>query len=298
MVKASHLTKTFTSVVAVDDVSLEVNAGRILGLLGPNGAGKTTLIRMVVNILRPDCGEITYRGLPFSDAVRRETGYLPEERGIYHKSKLLDTILYFAELRGMGRDAARQEALRWLDRFDLRDQTDRRIEELSKGNQQKVQFIIAVVHGPTLVILDEPFSGLDPVNQIAVKDIMLELRKQGRAVVFSTHQMDQAERLCDEIVLINRGKTVLEGSVAEIKKRYGESVVEIEFSGDGSFVRSMPGVGNVLLYHNTAEIRLENGTSPATLLSALVPQLDIRRFEVKEPSLHSIFLQVVGENSA
>jgi ABC-2 type transport system ATP-binding protein len=295
MLKASHLRKEFTSVVAVDDVSFEVNEGEILGLLGPNGAGKTTSIRMVLNILRPDGGAISYLGVPFTDETRRDLGYLPEERGLYRKSKVLDTLLYFAELRSMDRRVARARSYNWLERFGLLPDIGRRVEELSKGNQQKLQFIVAVLHNPTLVILDEPFSGLDPINQMLLNDILLELKSQKKAVIFSTHQMDQAERLCDTLCLINQGDVMLEGSVSEVRRRFGKSAVLLEYTGDGSFIPKISGVAQAFLYPNRAEIKLANGLTPQVLLSQLIDRLEIRRFEVVEPSLHSIFLEVVGK---
>jgi ABC-2 type transport system ATP-binding protein len=297
MLKAIGLRKEYSSVVAVDGVSFEVQRGQILGLLGPNGAGKTTSIRIVLNILLPDAGAVQYDGRPFSDEVRGKVGYLPEERGLYRKSRLIDTILYFARLRGMETGPARAAAYRWLQRFGLLDQKDRRVEELSKGNQQKVQFIAAVIHDPDLIILDEPFSGLDPVNQQLFKDVFLELRTQGKAVIFSTHQMDQAERLSDALCLINRGRVVLEGSVGAVKKRYGTSAVVLDYSGDGAFLRGLPGVRSALLYQNAAELQLEADASPGRILAAAAGRIDIRKFEVQEPSLHSIFLRIVGDGN-
>src|ERR1041385_1049620 len=226
MLNASHLRKQYATVLAVDDVSLSVERGKILGLLGPNGAGKTTTIRMILNIIQPDAGSITFEGRPFDESMRNRIGYLPEERGLYRKNKLLNTIVYFASLRGIETDEAKRRAYDWLKRFDLLSYYDRKVEELSKGNQQKVQFIISILHNPQLVILDEPFSGLDPINQILLKDILLELKQQGKAVIFSTHQMDQAEKLCDTICLINRGNVVLEGELREVKQRFGKNSVQ------------------------------------------------------------------------
>ncbi len=212
IIRADNLRKQYANVVAVDDVSLQVEAGRIFGLIGPNGAGKTTTIRMILNIITPDKGTVTFDGAPFDRNIQNRIGYLPEERGLYKKNKLLDTILYFAGLRGMNGVGAKQKALEWLRRFNLEAYAKRKVEELSKGNQQKAQFIISILHDPEYIVLDEPFSGLDPVNQIVLKDILKDLKQQGKAIIFSTHQMDSAEKLCDEICLINRGKIVLEGA--------------------------------------------------------------------------------------
>ena len=204
MFKAENLRKQYANVVAVDDVSLRVEPGKIFGLIGPNGAGKTTTIRMILNIITPDKGMVTFDGAKFDRNIQNRIGYLPEERGLYKKNKLLDTILYFAGLRGMTGVGTKQKALEWLRRFNLEEYAKRKVEELSKGNQQKAQFITAILHDPDYIVLDEPFSGLDPVNQIVLKYILQELKQQGKAIIFSTHQMDSAEKLCDEICLINR----------------------------------------------------------------------------------------------
>ncbi|MBM2841586.1 MAG: ATP-binding cassette protein [Bacteroidetes bacterium] len=294
MLKATNLRKDFATIRAVDGVSFEVQRGEILGLLGPNGAGKTTSIRIILNILQPDTGEVTYDGRKFSDFTRNQVGYLPEERGLYRKSKLWDTILYFAQMRGMNAGVARAEAYKWLQRFNLLAYKDKKVEELSKGNQQKVQFVTSIIHDPIFLVLDEPFSGLDPVNQILFKDIFLELKQQGKAMIFSTHQMDQAEKLSDSLCLINHGCVVLSGNVHEVKKRYGKNSVLVEFDGDGSFLPTLPGVQRSNLYQNSAELELENGVVPQVILSYLIGRVDIRKFEVLEPSLHSIFIRIVG----
>jgi len=295
MLTARGLRKEFSSVVAVDDVSFVVHRGEIFGLLGPNGAGKSTTIRMILNILQPDAGEIFYDGRSFSPPVRNTIGYLPEERGLYRKSKLLDTIVYFGELRGMERGRVKARAYSWLKRMGLLGQSDRKVEELSKGNQQKVQFIVSIIHDPDIVVLDEPFSGLDPVNQLVFNDIFLELRKAGKAVVYSTHQMDQAEKLSDTLCLINRGRVVLGGTVREVKAKYGTNNCHIEFDGDGGFLQSLPGVENVILYQNAAEISLAPGVSPQQVLPMMVQHVQLRKFEILEPSLYSIFLKTVGD---
>jgi ABC-2 type transport system ATP-binding protein len=298
VLSVQRLRKQFASVLAVDDVSFDVPAGSIFGLLGPNGAGKTTTIRMMLRILEPDGGTVTYNGAEFSNTTRDTLGYLPEERGLYKKSQLLDTLLYFAELHGMYRAAAKTEALRWLDRLGLADAARRKVEELSKGNQQKVQFVGAVLHDPSIVVLDEPFSGLDPVNQNAFKDILLELKQNGKTIIFSTHQMDQAERLSDALCLINRGRVVLSGTVRDVKKRYGRNSLHIDFDGDGSFLPAMQGVQNVVLYEHSAELELMPGMTPREIITVLNPRLELRKVELLEPSLHSIFLQTVGGDGA
>jgi ABC-2 type transport system ATP-binding protein len=295
MLSVQHLRKTFSTVVAVDDVSFDVERGEIFGLIGPNGAGKTTTIRAILNILLPDAGLITFEGRPFDETTRNMVGYLPEERGLYRKSRLLDMILYFSDLRGMPRTEAKREAIRWLERFGLADRAGRKVEELSKGNQQKVQFITSVIHKPPLLILDEPFAGLDPVNQLLFQEVFQEQRQEGRAIIFSTHQMDQAERLSDSLCLINRGRVVLGGSVREVKQRYGTNTLHIEFEGDAEFVRSAPGVRRAIVYANAAELDLEPSVAVSSIIGEVNGRLNLRKLELREPSLQSIFLQVVGE---
>jgi ABC-2 type transport system ATP-binding protein len=297
MLHVKDVRKVFSTVVAVDGVSFEVRRGEVFGLLGPNGAGKTTTIRMILNILPPDAGSITFDGHPFTDQTRNMVGYLPEERGLYRKSRRLDTILYFAELRGMHRAAAKEEALKWLKRFGLDAQATRKVEELSKGNQQKIQFITTIIHGPTLVILDEPFSGLDPVNQVLFQDIFNEMKQEGKAVIFSTHQMEQAEKLSDSLCLINRGRMVLGGSVREVKKRYGSNSLHVEFEGDGAFMDRLPGVQRAFLYRNAAELDLNEGAVISELIAGINAKVSVRKIEMREPSLHAIFMQTVGATS-
>jgi ABC-2 type transport system ATP-binding protein len=294
MLRVEHLRKEYSTTVAVDDVSFQLQRGEIFGLLGPNGAGKTTTIRMILDVTKPDRGTIVYDGEPFSDAIRNRVGYLPEERGLYRKSRLLDTILYFARLRGMPHGEAKSEAHRWLERFGFRDQAARRIQELSRGNQQKVQFIASIIHRPDLVVLDEPFSGLDPVNQIVFKDVMQELKQQGKAVIFSTHQMDQAERLSDSLCLIDKGRVVLSGTMRDVKKRYGKNSLHLEFDGDGSFLRDLSGVHRAILYENAAELDLTSEARIQDIVEGVNRAVELRKLELREPSLHSIFVQTVG----
>ncbi|MBI3586051.1 MAG: ATP-binding cassette domain-containing protein [Ignavibacteriales bacterium] len=294
MLKVSNLRKEYDAVVAVDGVSLEVQRGELFGLLGPNGAGKTTTIRTVLNIIQPDSGSITFDDKPFTPAMWNIIGYLPEERGLYRKSKIINTILYFASLKGVPEKEAKPLAYQWMERFGLKDSGNRKVEELSKGNQQKIQLIISILHRPQLLILDEPFSGLDPVNQILLKDILLEFRKQNVAIVFSTHQMEQVEKMCDNICLINKGKPVLSGALSDVKKKYGTNSIKLEYEGDGTFLKSLPFVRRADVYQNYAELELTDIQKSGEILSKLDNKLNLRKFEVVEPSLNSIFINVVG----
>ncbi|MBI5215900.1 MAG: ATP-binding cassette domain-containing protein [Ignavibacteriae bacterium] len=294
MLQASHLRKEYTTVLAVDDVSLNVNSGEMFGLIGPNGAGKTTTIRMILNIITPDYGTVLIDGRAYDESTRNIVGYLPEERGLYKKNKVLNTIIYFATLRGISVPEAKRRALDWLKRFDLLDKVNAKIEELSKGNQQKVQFINSILHDPKLVILDEPFSGLDPVNQILLKDILMELKDAGKAIIFSTHMMEQAEKLCEKICLINKGRIVLEGGLQEVKQRFGKNSIHLEYGGDGAFLSSLPYIKQANVYENYAELELDGQESVRELLIEVSTKLTVRKFEFVEPSLNSIFLKMVG----
>ncbi len=294
MLKVTNLRKEYDTVIAVDDVSLEVRRGELFGLLGPNGAGKTTTIRTVLNIIKPDRGEITFDGKPFTPEMWNVIGYLPEERGLYRKSKIINTILYFASLKGLSAQDAKPLAYRWLERFGLDKRANDKVEELSKGNQQKVQLIASLLHNPRILILDEPFAGLDPVNQILLKDVLMELRRQQVAIVFSTHQMEQVEKMCDNICLISKGKSVLYGSLRDIKKQFGKNAIHLEFEGDGSFLKKLPGIRRADVYQNYAEVELANPSGSGELLKTLDGKLSLRKFEVVEPSLNAIFIDVVG----
>ena len=297
-VSLRDLVKTFGPHRAVDGISLEVSRGLIFGLIGPNGAGKTTTIRMILDIIRPDSGEVRVLGLPAGDGARDRIGYLPEERGLYRKTKVLEMLEFQGAIKGASLAAARREAAGWLDRLGLGEWKDRKVEDLSKGMQQKVQFVGAVMGKPELLILDEPFAGLDPVNQNLFKDVMLELNRAGATIVFSTHQMDTAEKLCREIALINRGRIVLGGPLAAVKSRFGKNSVLVEYDGDGHFLRSLPGVARVDDYGQYREVRLRDGADPQALLRALVEKVAVRRFEIVEPTLHNIFIEQVGEKPA
>jgi ABC-2 type transport system ATP-binding protein len=292
------LVKTFGGHRAVDGVSLEVPRGIIFGLIGPNGAGKTTTIRMILDIIRPDSGEIRVLGLRAGDGARDRIGYLPEERGLYRKTKVLEMLEFQGAIRGARPAAARHEAAGWLERLGLGEWKDRKVEDLSKGMQQKVQLVGAILGKPELLILDEPFAGLDPVNQNQFKDILLELNQAGATVIFSTHQMETAEKLCREIALINRGRIVLGGALSAVKARFGKNSVLVECDGDGAFLRRLPGVARVDDYGGYREVRLQSGADPQSLLRAVVEQGAVRRFEIVEPTLHNIFIEQVGEKPA
>lgn len=286
--------KTLGDHRAVDGVSLEVPKGHLFGLLGPNGAGKTTTIRMIMDIIRPDAGEIRVLGRPPGDGVKDHVGYLPEERGLYRKMKVLEMLEFLGSIRGAKPADARRESTRWLKRLEIGSWKDKKVEELSKGMQQKVQFITAVLGSPEILILDEPFSGMDPVNQNLFKDVLLELQRAGATIVFSTHQMDTAERLCKEIALIHRGRVVLAGPLSEVKERFGTNSVLLEFDGDGAFLKTVPGVQRVDEYGGYQEIRLAPGADPQVLLRAAALSLRVRKFEVVSPTLHNIFIEQVG----
>ncbi len=285
--------KHYGKVKAVDDVSFEVAAGRITGLLGRNGAGKTTTLRMITGVLHPDHGRVELFGAGVAEA-RDRLGYLPEERGLYRKMRVLDQLLFLAEIKGRRPASMRPAAERWLRRFELWEKRGAKVEELSKGNQQKVQLAGALLFDPDLVVLDEPGSGLDPVNVVLVRRLLRELAADGRAILLSTHQMGEAEKLCDEIVLLNDGKVVRAGPLADVKASGGTNAVHLEFAGDGAVLAAVPGVVSARVDTNRAELRLAAGADAQEVLAAAVPRLRVLRFEVVAPSLEEVFLDAVG----
>ena len=286
--------KEFDGFRAVDDVTFDISAGSIFGLLGPNGAGKSTTIRMIVDIIRPDSGTIAVMGRSSHENVRHNVGYLPEERGLYKKMKVLDMLEFLGSLKGSSPRDARKESQSWLEKLGIADWAGKKIEELSKGMQQKIQFAAAVLGKPPILILDEPFSGMDPVNQNLFKDTILELNRGGTTIVFSTHQMETAERLCKEIALINKGKLVLSGSLAKVKDGFGKNSLLIEYEGDGAFLGTLPGVARVDGYGSYSEIRLEAGADPQRILQAVAGRVKVKKFEIVAPTLHNIFIEKVG----
>lgn len=295
MLSINSLSKTFRGgIKAVENLSFSVQPSRICGILGPNGAGKTTTIRMILNIIEPDMGSITLGGEPITEASKNSLGYLPEERGLYKKSTIENTLLYFASLKEIPPAQARKLINPWLERFNLGGMGKRKVEELSKGNQQKVQFIAAVLHNPDLLILDEPFSGLDPLNQLLFKDVVLDLRKQGKAIIFCTHQLESAETICDDILLMNKGHAILNGTLESIKQQFTRQTLTVEFDGSGEFIQSLPCVNKAQVSAGKAEVELNQGYTSNDLLTEMLPRVLVRSLEKATPSLLSIFTSVVG----
>jgi ABC-2 type transport system ATP-binding protein len=292
-VRIQGVTKTFGRQKAVDDLSLAVPEGSVYGFIGPNGSGKTTTLRMIMRIFHPDCGEIEVLGKHREEADTDQVGYLPEERGLYRRMKVRDVLRFYGELKN-GRDVA-SEIRKWLERMELSAWADKKVEALSKGMSQKVQFIAAVVAKPKLLILDEPFSGLDPVNADVLREAVLDLRRQGVTVIFSTHDMEVAETLCDFIFMIHQGKKVLDGSLQDIQAHYGADTVQIEVEGDGAFLASVEGVLSSRDFGRTQELKLAPGTDPQRILHEALKRERIRHFEIKEPSLHDIFVRIVKD---
>ncbi len=285
--------KAFAGHVAVHDLSLAIPRGSVFGLLGPNGAGKTTTLRMVMDVLRPDEGRIEILDRAADRAGRDRIGYMPEERGLYPRMIVEDQLMFFAEIKGVGRREAARRLDGWLERLALRDWRRHRLLELSKGMQQKVQFIATVLHDPDVLILDEPLSGLDPVAADLMRGVLVDLRRQGKTLVLSSHQMETVERLCDAIALIHRGHKVLDGSVADVKRRYGANTLVLSYEGDGAFLSALPGVERVADFGRYVEVRMADGADPQAILREAAGRLRVSRFEVVEPSLHDIFVQEV-----
>jgi ABC-2 type transport system ATP-binding protein len=304
VVTVDHATKRFAGHTAVDRLSMRVPEGGIFGLLGPNGAGKSTTIRMIMNIITPDEGRITVLGQEAaSRSLSDRIGFLPEERGLYKKMRVLDVLTFLAETKGIPRAVGRRKAGDWLERLGLSDWKAKKVEDLSKGMQQKVQFIATLLHDPDLLILDEPFSGLDPVNSQVMKDVVVEAARKGKTVLFSTHIMEQAERMCDHIVIISRGTVVVDGPLSQVKREFGGRHVALSFArnkegaagvlGDRSLVQKLDDYGA------SAELELAPGGDPDRLLRSLIQQdVGLSRFEIVEPSLQSIFVSKVGAEAA
>ena len=292
-IRLSGVTKSFAGHVAVSDLSLAIPRGSVFGLLGPNGAGKTTTLRMVMDILGADAGTIEILGRPSDQSTRDRIGYMPEERGLYPRMVVEEQLAFFATLKGMPRSEALRRVGPWLERVGLAEWRKRRLNELSKGMQQKVQFVATVLPDPEILILDEPLSGLDPMAADAMRETLLDLRRQGKTLVLSSHQMETVERLCDSIALIDRGRLLLDGPVREVKARHGKNTVVLAFDGDGAFLAGLAGVQKVTDFGRYVEIRLAAESDPQAILREAAARLQVSRFEIVEPSLHDIFVESV-----
>jgi ABC-2 type transport system ATP-binding protein len=290
------ITKRYDEFTAVDSLSFVIPKGCVYGLLGPNGAGKTTTIRMMIGITMPDSGEVWMFGERFTSAHLDRIGYLPEERGLYKRMKVAELLSFFAQLKGVPRPEAEKRVASWLDRLELQKWAKSKAEELSKGMQQKVQFIASVLHDPEFVIMDEFSSGLDPANARELEVILLELRKAGKTILFSTHRMDQVEKLCDEITLVNQGRAVLQGGLRKVKSSYGKSAVQIDFDGEAKFLDRKDLVQSFHNMGNHVELKLAPGADPQELLRLATDSARISRFELVEPSLEEIFIDVVNNS--
>jgi ABC-2 type transport system ATP-binding protein len=296
VVELESVTKAYENKVAVAELSLKVDGGQMFGLLGPNGAGKTSTIRMMMGITIPDSGRIRLFDKPFERKALERVGYLPEERGLYKKMKVVEQLVFFGQLHGLEQGEARKLSKAWAERMEIADALEKKTEELSKGMQQKIQFIASVMHDPGLIVMDEPFSGLDPVNAVLVEKTLLELKAEGKAIIFSTHRMDQVEKLCDSICLVNNGRAVLAGRMRDIKASYERNRVVVEFDGSAEFLKSDE-IAEAKNFSGHAEIRLKPNGNAQKLLHEAAAGATIFRFELVEPSLEEIFIQTVGGNA-
>ncbi len=293
VIELNKVSKKYKNIIAVNDFSFVGESGKIYGFLGPNGAGKTTTIRMIMGIIEPDFGYINVFGQKLSEESKKKIGYLPEERGLYRKYKVINILTYFGRLKGLSLEESKINAEAWLDKVGLKDRAENKIEELSKGMQQNIQLIVALINNPDLIILDEPFTGLDPINTRRMKEIIYSLKKSGKTIIFSTHQMDEAERICDHIVLINKGEKIIDGPLEDIKKRYSKNYVSVEFKNKVSDIEDIDGVQKVYYEGIRAEIELKKNYEYNDLLEALLQRGDITKYEASKSSLESIFVEVV-----
>jgi ABC-2 type transport system ATP-binding protein len=295
-----HINKSFEHFHVIKDLSMEVQEGTIFGFLGANGAGKTTTMRMILDILRPDSGSITWNDRDVREVPRRSFGYLPEERGLYPKMRVDEQLLFLARLNGLSKQGAEKELDEWLERFQISANRKKRVEELSKGNQQKVQFLATILHDPAILVMDEPFSGLDPVNANVLKEAFLEMHRRGKTIIFSTHQLEQAEELCQQIVIINKGQSVIQGSVREVKRQQGRNVVRLKLDNDpeASWLDTLAGVQVTKRREDYIEMQIQANLNPNVIVEAALQHGGIiSRFELTEPSLTEIFIEKVGAAS-
>lgn len=294
VVEVNNIVKSYVDKLAVDDLSFSVAQNEIFGLIGPNGAGKTTTIRMMMDIIKPDSGEVIVFGEKLNEASKNRLGYLPEERGLYKKLTVMESIVYLASLKNMDRSSIEEKANELLKQTGMLPYKNKRIEKLSKGMGQIIQFIVTIIHDPELVIFDEPFSNLDPINTELIKKVFVDLKNRGKAVILSTHRINQVEELCDRVLMIDNGRSVLYGSLSEIKARYKTNTVIIDFEGE---LEQIPGVIKKRVHKGSTELVLDNNTTPEQILKRLLDTgLIINRFEVSIPSLNEIFIEVVSKN--
>lgn len=289
-----HVSKRFGKYTAVDDLSLSIPEKTIFGFLGANGAGKTTTFRIILGLMDASSGNVSWNGKPVNYSTSDNIGYLPEERGLYPKQKVKEQLIFLARLKGMSKQEAEKELGRWLERFKVPDYADKKVEELSKGNQQKIQFIASVLHKPSLLILDEPFSGLDPINVELLKQAVLDLKESGTTIVFSSHRMEHVEQLCENLCILNKGKTVLQGSLKEIKQSFGKKNLIIHADFDVSFLKEYPGVRKSAVTPEGIQLQIEGEEVAGSILQEIVGRGFIRKFALEEPSLNDIFIEKVG----
>ena len=295
-----HINKSFGQLHVIKDLSMEVKEGSIFGFLGPNGAGKTTTMRMILDIIRPDNGSITWNGKDMREIPRHYLGYLPEERGLYPKAEVQDQLLFLARLNGLSKAAALEQLDEWLERFEIPQYRKVKVEELSKGNQQKIQFLATILHDPLILIMDEPFSGLDPVNANLLKEALLEMHRRGKTMIFSTHQLEQVEELCEDVLIIDQGQTIIRGSVREVKRQQGRNVARLKLDNDTEalWLDALEGVQVTKRRQDYIEMRIQSNLSPNLIVEEALRHGDIiSRFELTEPSLTEIFIEHVGKAS-
>jgi len=292
-----NITKNFGDFTAVKNLSLELPGGSICGLLGPNGAGKTTTIRMIMNILIPDTGEIIILDKKMDEQLKDKIGYMPEERGLYPKMKIENLLNFFADIKGIPKNESKNIINYWLKRLDLINWSKKKVNELSRGMQQKIQFIITIFHEPELIIFDEPFQGLDPINVQIFKDIILEMKQKGKTILLSTHILEQAEKLCDGICLINKGKNILSGKLEQIKRNFSKNTITMKYQGNSDIFKNSDDILKYNDYGNYVEIELRENVDPQSFLKNIIDNINIQKFEIMEPSLNQIFIESVKKSN-
>ena len=292
-IELKNVSKIFGKFRAVDDLSFRVPRGTVFGLLGPNGAGKTTTIRMIMNITAPDSGEIMVLGKPLDRATQNQIGYLPEERGLYRRMKVMDHLYFLDAIKEVPRETARSRIADWVDKMELRPWLNKKVDALSKGMQQKLQFIATIIHDPEILILDEVFSGLDPINTALIKDYLLDFRSRGKTIVFSTHVLEQAEKLCDEICLVSKSRKVLEGSLKDLKKRFSQGLLRLSVAASPADVSALPGVSSCQTMNGFYIVSLNPGTDRRAFLRQMMDRYEVAAFSDKEPELEEIYLSAV-----